>query len=295
MSIRDSVAKWTKNILNKNWSTTQNIDITNSQRLTSLFNSVFKNNNSNINENDSYQRILNPGYHFVYHNPISSKLGQDGYDNYQAPLNLSGKEIFKRRMWVGGVIEYINPIKFGSQVTCTENINSVRYLSNQCFVNINRRFHEGGNDLLLETRTLVYSNDNYIQKELPPYKIDPSLTSIKVKLDSTQNFRYSSLTYNAHKIHYNLEHCKSEGFPNILISGPFIISLLLEWFRNCHPKTKIEKISYKNKLPIFEDIAINFTEIKTNHIDGLDHVLLQIMSTEGVLVEAKIVCKKLED
>lgn len=236
---------------------------------------------------------LPAGYHLVYHNPNLNQLGVDGYDNYQAPVDTSTKdELFRRRMWVRGKIEFLNPILFDTNVECLEQIKSVRHFNTVCFVNIERKFVQKNQTtpLVIEERTLAYSNSMYekgisLNKALVAREIQ---FREKFRLSQTENFRYSSLTYNAHKIHYDIDYCKvKEGFPKVLISGPLSITVILNWFsRKFYPNLHVSSIVYKNTQPIYLDENIElicFEDIKDEK-----YSIWIINSVEELLVDASI-------
>lgn len=223
------------------------------------------------------------GFHFIYCNPnsLESNLGFDGYDNYQAPLLSSSSQsnndkYYKRRMWVSGKLEFYNNILFGKDIKCQESIIKKRIFNKEsenskCFTTIERNFKFQNNDdlLLKETRTLLYLNDEF-QKQSQTSKLN---NNIEENYDYEYSlipseillWRYSALTFNSHKIHYDLNYClKYENFNKILVQGPLAITLLLYWFNNIiltklKTKTninikenlKIKTISYKNQYPLF--------------------------------------------
>lgn len=280
MSLRTSITNWTRDILKKSWSSSQIIDEVPTQRLNKLIGSVY---GYPVSTSTSQ---LPPGYHFVYHNPNLNNLGNDGYDNYQAPVDVANLGLFKRRMWVGGKIDFILPIHYNSNIECVEIVKGVRFLEGTCFVNIERKFQENGAVSLIESRTLAYSNSKYkIPNEPKILEIPDKSLSTGIVLTQIQNFRYSALTYNAHKIHYDLDYCQQEeGFPNVLISGPFAITLLINWFSANHPSMKIRSVKYKNKLPIYQGDKLEFTCKEK----ARGEYAIRILNLRGTLVEGVI-------
>lgn len=252
--MRGQVAEWTRQILGKTWQCSQVIDTTPAARLTTILQSV-------LLDVTPKGDMLASGYHWVYHNPSLNHLGKDGYDNYQAPVDAKGNSLFERRMWVSGRVDFCGDIKYNTSVNCVERIKSVRYLGQRCFVEIERSFGVGRRPALLELRTLAYTNERY-RENLP--RQSPPISNCVVQVPQVANFRYSALTFNAHKIHYDAEYCRQvEGIPGVIVSGPFLITILLQWFRSHNPHLTIQSITYKNRAPVFaaEPVSLHANKV----------------------------------
>lgn len=195
------------------------------------------------------ERVLPVGYHFIYLNPNSkeSELNHDGYDSVHSPKDFQ----FKRRLWTGGELRFHGDIPFGTNVKCAELVVTSRTLRNNKFVGLKREIKSEENDsvLLTEIRNLVYTNGAFEQsgkvKSDQEAILQHRLTPSEVLL-----FRFSALTFNSHKIHYDKEYALTEGYPGLLVQGPLTVVLLLEWF-NSHFSHSIKSFKYKNTSPIF--------------------------------------------
>ena len=252
--MRGQVARWTRQILGKTWQCSQVIDTTSAARLTSTLQSV-------LPDVAPKGDMIASGYHWVYHNPSLNHLGKDGYDNYQAPIDAEGKGLFDRRMWVSGRVDFDGDIKYNSSVECVERVKSVRFLRQSCFVEIERTFNVDGRPTLLELRTLAYTNERY-RENLPLQP--PQTINCVLQVPQVANFRYSALTFNAHKIHYDAEYCRQvEGIPGVIVSGPFLITILLQWFQSHNEHLAIQSITYKNRAPVFagEPVSLHTTKV----------------------------------
>ncbi|GMM34283.1 hydroxyacyl-thioester dehydratase [Saccharomycopsis crataegensis] len=225
--------------------------------------------------------IIPLGYSFVYFNPSNDEsiLGVDGYDNHQAPVDPKktegSEELFKRRMWVGGhlVFNNENPLRFNQVATCIESVDKIKPAGNSVFVNIDRKFFNSTDMSMRESRTLIYTNDLF---DLDKLKNTATVTSeskkygtaehqMTLKLTESFLFRYSALTFNAHKIHYDINYSTQvEKYPSILVQGPLTVTLLLQWFSHISPGSRVLKFSYKNKFPLFVTDSLTF---KCNQVD----------------------------
>lgn len=233
----DKALKWSKSIKLKNWNFNDIIAPGQVTHLNKLLGTIIPGRSQNL-----------LGYHFLFANQLNENLGTDGYDNYQAPV--SDTQLFRRRMWVKGEIEFINPLSLGSYVNCQEVVSNVRLMNNSTFVEIVRHFKSETDPILKEKRTLIYTNDNYNQ---PLASVVDSTYhhSINFNVDDTQLSKYSFLTYNLHKIHLDKEYSKNEGFPDRIVQGPLLVTIILNWFHTNHPDLDISTIKYKITNPVY--------------------------------------------
>ncbi|CUM55409.1 unnamed protein product [Debaryomyces tyrocola] len=224
------------------------------------------------------------GFHFLYNNQPNVTLGSDGYDNYQAPM-IRNKQAYRRRMWVKGNIEFYKSPLLNEYLKCTEHVHTVKTFGDATFVNIIREFSNAQCLNFVENRTLIYKNDLYHpvtnQASFPKFN-----DTLNIQLSSNDIIRYSYLTYNCHKIHYDGNYCrKKENLPEIIVQGPFMVTLLLYWFQKLHPDFMIKKFTYKNIEPWFLNDRVTL-----GCVEGEDSYKLQIINEENgkVYIEGMI-------
>ena len=70
--------------------------------------------------------------------------------------------------------------------------------------------------------------------------------------DPVQLFRYSALTFNAHRIHYDRDFCRSEAYPGLVVHGPLIATLLIDQLRRAHPSAQVKTFEFKAISPLFD-------------------------------------------
>lgn len=223
-----------------------------------------------------------PGYHLIYFNPKSEEdaLSKDGYDAHQQPDDTS----FKRRMWIGGSMKFHHSVPFDQKSICVESIDAFRKLRDKHYVTINREIISGEDVAIEEKRTLIYTNTYYTPPEPVFVEKKPSFSHI-MKPTELMLFRYSALTFNSHKIHYDKVYAESEGYPNVLLQGPLSVTLLLEWVNTLYDGLKIKELTYKNIAPIFagDEIKLCLRENENSVFDAW------IQKTDGqLLVEATL-------
>lgn len=184
---------------------------------------------------------LVPGYHLVYFPPPTglSSLLHDNTD----PLHSPGPP-FNRRMWAGGHIRFDDTIRlrFGD-LRCQESIADVEIKGNEgkekVFVTIQRDIDASKQrGFIVEKRTLVFMRDrpraaddaviSSPQKDIvkPPWDADFCHT---ITPSPALLFRFSALTFNAHRIHLDQAYCRNvEGHRNLLVHGPLSVVLMLQ-------------------------------------------------------------------
>ncbi|ABN66083.2 predicted protein [Scheffersomyces stipitis CBS 6054] len=266
-----NVAEWGIAIKQKQWFIPDTLSVGLSNHLIDLLNKVLPENlyQPRLEIDDGMLGVMyGNGFHFLYNNQANNNLGSDGYDNYQAPTS-QGNQLYSRRLWVKGSINFgANIVRASDQLNCIEKIDSVRRLGLSTFVNINRDVTTSTNaSVLKEARTLLYTNEPY---EFKPMRHSfPNFTfTQEVKLTSSDLLKYSMLTYNMHKIHIDKEHCETvENLPNVIVHGPFMVTLLLYWFRKLYPEASIESINYKNLEPCFVDESFTLASVQKSEYE----------------------------
>jgi 3-methylfumaryl-CoA hydratase len=78
-------------------------------------------------------------------------------------------------------------------------------------------------------------------------------------------FRYSALTFNAHRIHYDRDYARdTEGYPGLVVHGPYIATLLVDNFLRQSPEARIARFAYRARSPLFDggpfDLCVKFEE-----------------------------------
>ncbi|MAC40682.1 MAG: acyl-CoA dehydrogenase [Pelagibacterales bacterium] len=231
---------------------------------------VFNYENVNIKE-------VPYGWHWLYflNLPLQKNLGPDGHEKrrgFMPPIQLP------IRMYAGGEIIYHKPILIGDEIKKISTIDSIKNkvgsTGNLTFLRINHKFSNNNNVLINEYQNLVYREGKSVQKvkthtkEKSPEDYDFQ----KIwKTSQEMLFRYSALTHNTHRIHYDFPYAKNvEGYPDIVVHGPLMATFLLDLTNNIIKvsKQKLNKFSFKLLRPVFVGGEISAQAIKTSA--GLD-------------------------
>lgn len=250
-SIKVQARNWAARITPKTWVWKDTYSVGNIHHLNTLLDEIIP--KKKLSEYPLY------GLHFLFNTQSNTQLGLDGYDNYQAPMDETHHQLYARRMWVGGTLEYMQrPPKAGDNILCSEKVQSVRCLGSNAFVNISRTFSNGETVVMKEIRTLLYTNEPYGEPQNKTLSQAKKYTnSAPVKVTLLQLMRFNALSYNLHKIHYDRAYCQQENLKNVVVSGPFLVLAMLRFFGAQYPEIQIKHFKYKNSEPCFIDEELN--------------------------------------
>jgi len=128
------------------------------------------------------------------------------------------------------------------------------------FVTVGHAYLKSGMLLLSETQTLVYRDAPSPNEPPPPPQPAPggALWSRPVTPDTRMLFRYSAVTFNAHRIHYDDPYARQvEGYPGLVVHGQLTATLLLDAFMREKPNMRIGAFSFRAMRPVFAGTTIH--------------------------------------
>jgi 3-methylfumaryl-CoA hydratase len=143
-------------------------------------------------------------------------------------------------MWAGGELTFHAPLLLGTTVSRRSTIHSIIPRRGQSgdlvFVNVRHEVRLADELCLEEEQTIVYRLDRAgavapapVAASTPAPALEDRTATVAWRLDNTAVFRYSALTFNGHRIHYDADYCREvEGYPDIVVQGPLIATLLLD-------------------------------------------------------------------
>ncbi len=177
---------------------------------------------------------LPPFFHQLYfwspHPP--SKLGRDGHPAVGSGLipDLG----LRRRMWAGGRLRFDAPLRAGVMAERRSVLGQATTKTGRTgplgFVTLRHEIRQGGTLCLTEWQDLVYREDPAAdaRKPIPPVARTDETDARAVTFDSTLLFRYSALTFNGHRIHYDLDYARDvEGYAGLVVHGPLLAQHLM--------------------------------------------------------------------
>jgi 3-methylfumaryl-CoA hydratase len=176
---------------------------------------------------------LPPFFHQLYFwaPAPANGLGRDGHVKVGGLIPDMG---LPRRMWAGGRLAFHAPLRAGISATrsslCESQTRKDGRTGPLGFVTLRHEVHQGGQHCLTEWQDLVYRQDPAPDaiKPIPPVARSDEEQCEGVSFSSTLLFRYSALTFNGHRIHYDLDYARSvEGYDGLVVHGPLLAQHLM--------------------------------------------------------------------
>ena len=193
--------------------------------------------------------------------PPQAELGEDGHpaDGHFLPPIPD-----RRRMFAGGRLEFHAPLRLGADVVRRTRLTSVTPKSGRTgdllFVTVRSEFESDGGLAVVEEQDIVYRQQAAgaapaRPAELPPAE-EPAPADgpwrVALAPDPRVLFRFSALTYNTHRIHYDQQYASDvEGYPGLVVHGPLLALLLLELPRRTAPERRVTAFEYRLQRPAF--------------------------------------------
>jgi 3-methylfumaryl-CoA hydratase len=200
---------------------------------------------------------LPPLWHWLFfHTSVrQSDLGSDGHPVRGTFLPAVP---LPRRMWAGGRLEFLQPLRIDQQATQISTVKAVDFKQGSTglllFVTAGHEIQDrDGAVLIREEQDLVY-RDFAPADAAAPLRIaaEKPEWSLSIAPSSSLLFRYSALTFNAHRIHYDLPYATEvEGYPGLVVHGPLIATLLLELLHRFLPREQIRSFTFRAVSPLF--------------------------------------------
>lgn len=208
--------------------------------------------------------IMPQGIHFALCTPEAptAKLGEDGHparddsaDSFLPPFPMP------RRMWASSKIAFHAPIAIGAVIERTSRVASVAEKAGGsgrlAFVDVEHVTKANGTIAVIETQTLVYREAAAPDAPLSPPppgegSFDPSDWDAQRTLtpDARLLFRYSALTFNTHRIHYDAPYAEGvERYRGLVVHGPLTASLLLQLAARALGENRLRTFSFRGLSP----------------------------------------------
>jgi 3-methylfumaryl-CoA hydratase len=197
---------------------------------------------------------LPPLWHWLYFldRHRASELGPDGHarrGELLPPVPLP------RRMWAGSRFEFHHPLRVGDQMTRETRVIDINEKSGRSgplvFVVVRHQISNANGLAIVEEHDIVYREHG----PAAPAEPAPAAATWERTIlpDDVLLFRYSALTFNAHRIHYDRRYATEvEGYPGLVVHGPFIATLLMDLLRRTLPQANVVKFSFRAVSPLFD-------------------------------------------
>jgi 3-methylfumaryl-CoA hydratase len=205
---------------------------------------------------------LPPLWHWLYFLPTArqSILGPDGHPargGFLPPVPLP------RRMWAGGRFAFHQPLRVDQPITRVSTVSDVTIKQGRngalCFVLVKHAV-SGPDGLALEEEHDIVYRDNPQPGEAPvpgkPVRTD-GVWAREIVPSDPMLFRYSALTFNSHRIHYDRRYViEVEGYPGLIVHGPLIATLLLDLLRR-NTDRPVKSFRFRAVSPLFDVAAFS--------------------------------------
>jgi 3-methylfumaryl-CoA hydratase len=203
---------------------------------------------------------LPPLWHWLYFLPLhrQSDIGPDGHakrGSFLPPVALP------RRMWAGSQFEFRAPVRVGDAVARTSTIDDVTTKEGRSgklvFVKVRHELRCNGaaDPAIVEFHDIVYRDAKRASDIEPPPQAAATGAAWQREIvpDDVLLFRYSALTFNGHRIHYDRKYVTEvEGYPGLIVHGPLIATLLMDLLRRHTPDADVASFRFKAVRPTFD-------------------------------------------
>lgn len=224
-------------------------------------------------------------WHWLYFLPkaMTSDLAEDGHPHKGGFMPPIPKP---RRMWAGSQVEFLAPVCIGSHLRRTSTVVDVNLKSGRSgsmyFVKVRHEIFADEELSIVEEQDVVYRDPS---PAIPPQELqhqsrpEEAMFSRKIHPSAALLFRYSALTFNSHRIHYDRDYAINvEGYAGLIVHGPLLATLMLDLIRRDLPTARVRRFSFKAQKPVLD--TASFWVCGKRHEES--EVSLWITNTDGV-------------
>jgi 3-methylfumaryl-CoA hydratase len=232
---------------------------------------------------DEVASTLPPLWSWLYFLDATARdsLGLDGHaakGGFIPPIDLP------RRMFAGGRLQFLRPLRLGAPAQQTRRILKVEQKAGSAgplvFVTIGLDHVQDGALCVQEQRDIVYLNPGPANADAQPEPVPAAMWSLDVEPDAVLLMRFSALTFNGHRIHYDLPYARDvEGYPERVVHGPLIATLLAELVR-LQGGASLTAFAFRARSPLFLGDTLRLR----GDPDGQGGVALKAVSSSGRLI-----------
>jgi hydroxyacyl-ACP dehydratase HTD2-like protein with hotdog domain len=198
-------------------------------------------------------------WHWGWFGPVvgSDGLGADGHPRLDSPVLAE----YPRRMWASGSLREVAPFVVGRAAIRRSAVESVAEKTGRSgamlIVDVAHRYEQDGREVLTEQQTLVYRTAGP-RMDLPTGDVVPPAGDGEwrevIQLGPVDLFRFSAVTFNSHRIHYDLPYAATvEGYPALVVHGPLTAVRLAESARRATGR-RLGTVRFRALAPLFADV-----------------------------------------
>jgi 3-methylfumaryl-CoA hydratase len=211
---------------------------------------------------------LPPMWHWLYFHASArtAEIGPDGHPRrggFFPPVEL------QRRMYAGSTLTFHEPLRVGAPATRTGEIASLEEKQGRngrmVLAKAVYRFEQAGRLCMTDEQSIIYlePGGGVLAPEPVPFAPPAGAEWREVRPDPVLLFRYSALSYNSHRIHYDREYAMGEeGYPGLVVHGPLTALLLAEFGRSLDGRPP-RRLSFRGLAPLFADAPFHLVARRT--------------------------------
>jgi 3-methylfumaryl-CoA hydratase len=184
---------------------------------------------------------------------------ETGADGHPARGGFLPPVLLPRRMWAAGKLQSLTPLVIGRPAIKVSTVRNVELKQGKAgplvFVTVAHEFSQEGRTCLIEEQSLVYREASTAFAPLPAGEPaqSPAHWSRGWQADAALLFRYSALTYNGHRIHYDREYAtQAEFYPALVVHGPLLATLLLDLLHRQQSLVQPRRFEFRALRPAFD-------------------------------------------
>ncbi len=196
---------------------------------------------------------LSPLWHWAFFLE-TVPIAQTGLDGHPARGSFLPPADNRNRMWAGGRVSFDGALEVGVEAHKTSTVTAIQEKKGRTgsllFVTVKHDIEQKGRLVVSEEQDIVY-------REPSPPKLQgtepapASQWSEPVDPSPVLLFRYSAVTFNSHRIHYDHPYVtQTEGYPGLVIHGPLIATMMCRAFAHAHPNASVKHLAYRGLRPL---------------------------------------------
>jgi 3-methylfumaryl-CoA hydratase len=229
---------------------------------------------------DYKESLARPGdtlpacWHWLFFQDVvpASGLGTDGHarrGNFLPPIELP------RRMWAGGRLRFTSPLKVGEEACRVSTIAAITHKQGRSgelvFVTVRHELFQGEILAVEEEQDLVFRGRD-AAVVVPVSSAAPMAAQWSRELlpDAVLLFRYSALTFNSHRIHYDRDYATAEeGYASLVVQGPLTATLLLDLLHRESPEAEVAAFEFRAQRPLLEGVPLQLQGRREDEVASL--------------------------
>ncbi len=212
------------------------------------------------------ERVVPPLGHWLCFLPSAAQaeIGEDGHPRRGGivpPIDLP------LRMAAGSRVRLHADIPFGADVRRVSTITDVSEKTGRtgrlAFLTLRHEVFSGETLCVTEDADIVFREKGGNARALPPGERREAQATRQITPTPALLFRFSALTYNAHRIHYDRDYAtRAEGYPGLVVHGPLLATLLMDHFRRRRPHDRVATFDFRAQRPVYDlaPFTVNLTD-----------------------------------